>query len=134
MHPGAQLSGVYYVDDGGDREGGLRLVDPQAQASMIPVPPRWSRGAGERASACLGSSLFGGVAAAHVVGRRASGRASPSRSAPTFPDDDGGAGVYSAGGGGERVGAEPRLTFTVPPRRNPSWGGRGAGYGSQLTK
>ena len=28
MHPGVQLSGVYYVDDGGDRDGGLRLIDP----------------------------------------------------------------------------------------------------------
>ena len=28
MHPGVQLSGVYYVDDGGDRDGGLCLIDP----------------------------------------------------------------------------------------------------------
>ena len=47
VHPGVQVSGVYYVDDGGDREGGLRLVDPRPQASMIPVPAKWTRGMGE---------------------------------------------------------------------------------------
>ena len=40
--------------------------------------------------------------------------------------DDRGAGVYSAGGGGERVGAEPRLTFTVPPHRQKSFLEEGA--------
>ena len=103
IHPGAQLAGVYYVDDGGDREGGVRFIDPRAQArastrsrspaalyvsaaawhalrcvfhpparsqcsaaprivelaptangtqaSMIPVPPRWTRGMGEHVKA-----------------------------------------------------------------------------------
>ena len=47
MHPGVQLSGVYYVDDGGSRMGGIRLIDPRAQASMVPVPSMWTLGMGE---------------------------------------------------------------------------------------
>ena len=131
MHPGAQLSGVYYVDDGGNREGGLRLVDPRAQASMIPVPPRWSRGAGEHVRLLAQPGLFVIWPAwlqHYVVGHQGDRpRVSVSFNVRlTFPDDDGGAGVYSAGGGGERVGAEPRLTFTVPPHHQKSFLEEGA--------
>ena len=47
MHPGVQISGVYYVDDGGSRDGGIRLMDPRPQASMVPTPARWTYGMGE---------------------------------------------------------------------------------------
>ena len=57
MHPGVQLSGVYYVDDGGDRDGGLRLVDPRPQASMVPTPARWTRGMGEHVRVAALASL-----------------------------------------------------------------------------
>ena len=38
---------IWQVDDGGSRVGGVRLVDPRAQASMVPVPARWTYGMGE---------------------------------------------------------------------------------------
>ena len=42
-----QFAGIYYVDDGGQPECGVRLVDPRQQSSMIPVPARWTYGMGE---------------------------------------------------------------------------------------
>ena len=47
MHPGVQISAVYYVDDGGSHNEGVRFVDPRPQASMVPVPAWWTRGTGE---------------------------------------------------------------------------------------
>lgn len=47
MHPGVQVAGIYYVDDGGQRDGGVRLIEPRPQAAMIPVPARWTHGWGE---------------------------------------------------------------------------------------
>ena len=76
MHPGVQLSGVYYVDDGGDRDGGLRLIDPRPQASMVPVPARWTRGMGEHVRVAALPGLFvlfpawlQHYTAAHTAGR-----------------------------------------------------------------
>ena len=46
MHPGVQVSAVYYVDDGGYTDDGIRFIDPRPQASMIPTP-----GGGRRARA-----------------------------------------------------------------------------------
>lgn len=58
LHPGAQLSGVYYVDDGGVSNGGIRLIDPRPQASMVPVPSRWTRGMGEHVRVASLPGLF----------------------------------------------------------------------------
>uniref|UniRef100_A0A7S0EMV2 Uncharacterized protein n=1 Tax=Phaeocystis antarctica TaxID=33657 RepID=A0A7S0EMV2_9EUKA len=120
MHPGVQLSGVYYVDDGGDRDGGLRLIDPRPQASMVPVPARWTRGMGEHVRVAALPGLFvlfpawlQHYTAAHTAGRPRLSVAFNVRL--TFPDDGEEDGFVA---GGAASGAPPteaaRLTFKVP--------------------
>ena len=120
MHPGVQLSGVYYVDDGGDRDGGLRLVDPRPQASMVPTPARCTRGMGEhvRVAALPGLLVLFPAWLQHYTAPHAAAR--PRLSVAfnvrlTFPAD--GAGQGGGGGGGGGGGAEAgaaSLSFSVP--------------------
>mmetsp|Transcript_40318 Transcript_40318/g.106817 ORF Transcript_40318/g.106817 Transcript_40318/m.106817 type:complete len:175 (+) Transcript_40318:408-932(+) len=58
MHPGVQLAGIYYVDDGGNQEGGVRFLDPRPQSAMIPVPARWTYGMGEHVRVMAVPGLF----------------------------------------------------------------------------
>ena len=120
MHPGVQLSGVYYVDDGGDRDGGLRLIDPRPQASMVPVPARWTRGMGEHVRVAALPGLFvlfpawlQHYTAAHTADRPRLSVAFNVRL--TFPDD-GEDDRFVAGGAtsGATSTEAARLTFAVP--------------------
>lgn len=115
MHPGVQLSGVYYIDDGGNRDGGLRLIDPRPQASMVPVPARWTRGMGEHVRVAALPGLFvlfpawlQHYTAPHTTGRPRISVAFNVRL--TFPADD-----------GSVVDAAPRLTFSVPVHHQASF-------------
>ena len=116
MHPGVQVSGVYYVDDGGSPDGGLRLVDPRPQASMIPVPAYWTRGMGEHVSIKAVAGLFilfpawlQHYVVAHTGNRS---RISVSFNARlTFPSDERDSFV---GATPPDAAAPPKLTFGVP--------------------
>lgn len=140
MHPGVQISGVYYVDDGGSRSGGVRFVDPRPQASMVPTPSRWTFGMGEhvRIQAVPGLFvLFPAWLQHYVVAHEGTGtRVSVSFNVrityPSGDDDDGGAGAgYAgsvaaaadggAGGGGGGGASQPKLTFVVPPHHQQSF-------------
>ena len=120
MHPGAHLAGVYYVDDGGDRDGGLRLVDPRAQASMIPVPARWTRGMGEhvRVQSMPGLFVIFPSWLQHYVSAHAGGRPRISVSfnlRVTYPPD--GDESIGDGGGGGFVGSAAAVPADAPPAR-----------------
>jgi uncharacterized protein (TIGR02466 family) len=116
MHPGVQVSGVYYVDDGGDRDGGLRLIDPRPQASMVPVPARWMRGMGEHVRVAALPGLFvlfpawlQHYTAAHTAKKPRLSVAFNVRL--TFPDDGPDPGLFT---GGTPATEAARLTFNVP--------------------
>lgn len=125
LHPGVQVSAVYYVDDGGSREGGVRLVDPRAQASMVPTPSRWTHGMGEhiRVSAVPGLFVIFPAWLQHYVVAHTgkSPRMSISFNVRlTFPSDDESetfvtSAVGSDGTAGPAATAPPKLSFTVPP-------------------
>jgi len=121
MHPGVQLSGVYYVDDGGDRDGGLRLIDPRPQASMVPVPARWTRGMGEHVRVAALPGLFAifpawlqHYTAAHTAGRPRLSVAFNVRL--TFPEDGQEEDRFVAGGAASSAPSSEaaRLSFAVP--------------------
>lgn len=128
VHPGAQISAVYYVDDGGSRAGGVRFVDPRAQASMVPSPARWTFGTGEhiRLQAVPGLFVLFPAWLQHYVVAHDGGKPRMTVSFNvrlTFPSDDdeaSGAGFVagsstSSAGGGAAAAAPARLSFTVPP-------------------
>lgn len=131
MHPGVQFSGVYYVDDGGSRLDGIRLVDPRAQAAMVPVPARWTYGMGEhvRVQAVPGLFvLFPAWLQHYVVAHEGRGtRISVSFNVRvTFPPEDDAAQpgfVGSAGAADDASSSSssasrlppPQLSFVVPP-------------------
>ena len=130
LHPGAQLAGVYYVDDGGSRAGGVRLVDPRPQASMVPVPARWTRGMGEHVRVASLPGLFVLFPAwlQHYVVAHEGDRPRASVSFNvrlTFPDDGDDLGAAAPGGsaaaGFAGGGAAPQLSFTVPPHHQKSF-------------
>lgn len=50
VHPGAHFSGVIYLDDGGDSENKIGLIDPRAQAVMIPTSGIFNMGLGTHIS------------------------------------------------------------------------------------
>ena len=119
MHPGVQLSGVYYVADGGSRPDGIRLIDPRPQASMVPVPSRWTYGMGEhvRVQAVPGLFvLFPAWLQHYVVAHEGdSTRATVSFNVRiTFPpEDDEKTFIGSTGADGTQP--PPKLSFVVPP-------------------
>jgi len=140
IHPGVQIAGIYYVDDGGDQEGGVRLVDPRAQAAMIPVPAKWTFGMGEHVRVLSVPGLFVLFPAwlqHYVVGHDGPRpRVSVSFNVRlTFPEDeqvsaaDPDAGYARSGGGGRSTSsravdtsdAPPDLSFTVPPHHQLSF-------------
>jgi uncharacterized protein (TIGR02466 family) len=128
LHPGVQVSGVYYVDDGGDRSGGLRLIDPRLQASMIPVPARWTRGMGEhiQVQAMPGMFVLFPAWLQHYVVAHNGTRPRISISFnirltfPTDAEDDQTPRVIEST---EQPAARlpPKLSFTVPPHHQQSF-------------
>ena len=125
MHPGVQVAGVYYVDDGGSRTGGVRLVDPRPQASMVPTPPLWTYGMGEHIRVANVPGLFVLFPAwlqHYVVAHEGAGtRVSVSFNArvtyPAGDEDERGGGYVGSGGGAGTAGAAaaaPKLSFVVP--------------------
>ena len=126
-----QLAGVYYVDDGGTREGGVRLVDPRPQASMVPAPAKWTRGMGEhiRVQAVPGLFVIFPAWLQHYVVAHEGTRPRISVSFNvrlTFPDDDDdGENPHTSGKpavaneashSAHQQSTQPaRLSFTVPP-------------------
>ena len=135
LHPGVHLAGVYYVDDGGSRDGGVRLVDPRPQASMVPAHAKWMRGVGEhiRVQARPGLFVIFPAWLQHYVVAHEGGRPRISVSFNvrlTFPpdEDDGrqehggtsgtadSAGEPAVASGTDRSADEQpaRLSFTVP--------------------
>lgn len=127
LHPGVQISGVYYVDDGGAREEGIRFVDPRPQASMVPVPARWMLGMGEHVRVNAAPGLFALFPAwlqhytvAHVGSQP---RISVSFNVRiTYPEGDAAAGFVGASvsptgstSSASAAAAAPKLSFTVPP-------------------
>ena len=130
IHPGVQVAGIYYVDDGGDQQGGVRLIDPRTQASMIPVPARWTYGMGEHVRILAVPGLFVLFPAwlqHYVVGHvGARSRISVSFNVRlTFPDDDTSAANLGHAGsqasGGSAIEAPAELSFTVPPHHQQSF-------------
>lgn len=121
VHPGVQLSGVYYVDDGGSRADGVRLIDPRAQASMVPVPAQWTFGMGEhiRVQAVPGLFvLFPAWLQHYVVPHAGLGtRASVSFNVRvTFPpEDENDHGFIGRAGQTASNEAKSKLSFIVPP-------------------
>ena len=116
MHPGVQLSGVYYVDDGGSRLGGVRLIDPRPQSSMVPTPAKWSYGMGEHIRVASVPGLFVLFPAwlqHYVTAHEGSGtRISVSFNVRvTFPDDEDEGGFISPEA---RANSPPKLSFVVP--------------------
>jgi uncharacterized protein (TIGR02466 family) len=119
MHPGVQLSGVYYVDDGGYRNGGVRFVDPRPQASMVPTPSRWTFGMGEhvRVQALPGLFVLFPAWLQHYVVAHEGSRSRVSVSFNvrlTFPTDEGQSGGFVGGGATSSTVAPSKLSFTVP--------------------
>jgi hypothetical protein len=132
VHPGVQVSGVYYVDDGGSRGGGVRLIDPRAQASMVPMPARWTYGMGEhvRVQAVPGLFvLFPAWLQHYVVAHEGEGtRLSVSFNVrvtfPPEPEQAGFVGAAGAGGGAaqqQQQQQQPELSFVVPPHHQESF-------------
>ena len=126
LHPGSQISGVYYVDDGGSRLDGVRLVDPRPQASMVPTPAKWTFGMGEhvRVQAVPGLFvLFPSWLQHYVVAHEGSGtRTSISFNVRiTYPEESDDAGFIGSSGGSEKQKAAPKLSFHVPPHHEKSF-------------
>lgn len=126
MHPGVQVSAVYYVDDGGSAEDGIRFIDPRPQASMIPTPGKWTQGTGEHIKVRSVPGLFVLFPAwlQHYVVPHQGNRSRMSVSFNirlTFPEDGGDEPTFiGSGGDSGNVDSDssapraPRLTFTVP--------------------
>lgn len=135
-HPGCHLAGVYYVDDGGSREGGIRLIDPRPQASMVPTPSRWAMGMGEHVRVLAVPGLFvlfpawlqhyvpGHVGSKSRVSVSFNVRltfptgmdgASEMTYLPAAQPPDTSAAPADAAASGEGSSAAPKLSFVVPP-------------------
>jgi uncharacterized protein (TIGR02466 family) len=125
LHPGVQVSAVYYVDDGGSRDGGVRLVDPRPQASMVPTPARWTHGTGEhiRVSAMPGLFvIFPSWLQHYVVAHEGKApRISVSFNVRlTFPVEVGADATFvtstvgASGSSSSMAAPPPKLSFTVP--------------------
>jgi len=130
LHPGVQVSGVYYVDDGGDRSGGIRLIDPRPQASMIPVPAKWTRGTGEhiQLQAVPGMFVLFPAWLQHYVVAHNGTRPRISVSFNvrlTFPEDDTSdqtrRSIDSTDTSPEGTRVPPKLSFTVPSHHQQSF-------------
>lgn len=117
MHPGVQVSAVYYVDDGGYTDDGIRFIDPRPQASMIPTPGRWTQGTGEHIRVRPVPGLFVLFPAwlQHYVVPHQGNRSRISVSFNvrlTFPTDDEDATFIDASS--DASAASPKLSFVVP--------------------
>ena len=121
LHPSVQVAGIYYVDDGGNRDGGVRFIDPRPQASMVHVPARWMTGMGEHIKMQAVPGLFVLFPAwlQHYVIAHQGSRPRVSISFNvrlTFPDDsDDAADGYIGSSTADTAASPPALSFVVPP-------------------